>query len=58
MSNSSSERIVDQHALIDEVLSIWGPALGPDRAPYVAHVYRVYNYARQLSDLYVVAGLR
>src|SRR5690349_3333143 len=62
MSIGSSARIVDQHALVDEVLSIWGPALGPDRRPYVAHVYRVYNYARQLlgsergSDLLAVAS--
>ncbi len=54
--------IVERHALMDEVLSIWGAALGRAQRPYTAHVYRVYNYARHLlgsdqgADLLAVAS--
>jgi len=54
--------IVERHALMDEVLSTWGAALGRAQRPYTAHVYRVYNYSCRLlgsdrgTDLLAVAS--
>lgn len=41
-------RLVDRQPLIEEALEIWAPALGPARAAYRGHVYRVFNFARRV----------
>jgi hypothetical protein len=41
-------RIVERHPLIEDALDAWSESLGVDRARYVGHVYRVFNFARRI----------
>lgn len=55
-------RLVDQHPIIEDALDAWASSLGPARAAYSGHAYRVYNFARALlgserrDDLLAVAS--
>jgi hypothetical protein len=44
-------RIVDRHALIEDVLDVWAAELGSARRAYAGHAYRVFNVTRALAGV-------
>jgi hypothetical protein len=41
--------LIDNHALINEILDAWKDALGADLAAYRGHAYRVFNWSRLVA---------
>jgi len=45
---NANSRVIERHAVLEDMLDEWSPALGPARAAYAGHAYRVYNLARSV----------